>query len=210
MDYTAVGDTTNLAARLQQVAKPGLICVSESVYAAGHSYFDFRSLGKHSLKGINERVAVYDLARARPREESESRARSLGIGSPLVGRDPELTLLQEELDGLLRGKGAILVLTGEPGAGKSRLVAETRRQLDSGNLLWLEGRAVSYGRSLSYWPFIEILKNCFDIEDDDAEDEAGANWSKACRPCSRSAPRGAALPCHGARAAGATANTKSG
>ncbi len=175
MDYTAVGDTTNLAARLQQLAQPGLICVSESVHAAGHPYFDFRSLGKHSLKGINEPVAVYDLARARPREESESRTKSLGIGSPLVGRDPELALLQEELDGLLRGKGGILVLTGEPGAGKSRLVAETTLQFNSRNLLWLEGRAVSFGRSLSYWPFIEILKNCFDIEDDDAEDES---WRK--------------------------------
>jgi class 3 adenylate cyclase/tetratricopeptide (TPR) repeat protein len=175
MDYTAVGDTTNLAARLQQLAQPGLICASESIHAAGHSYFDFRSLGKHSIKGINQPVAVYDLTRARPREESESRVKSLGIGSPLVGRDPELALLQEALDGLGRGKGGILVLTGEPGAGKSRLLAETRRKLDSGNLLWLEGRAVSYGRSLSYWPFIEILKNCFDIQDDDAE---GESWGK--------------------------------
>ncbi len=127
MDYTAVGDTTNLAARLQQLARPGFIYVSESVYAAGHPYFDFRPVGKHALKGIHEPVAVYDLARVRPRQESESHAKSLGVGSPLVGRDPELALLQGELDGLLHGKGGIFVLTGEPGVGKSRLVAETRR-----------------------------------------------------------------------------------
>jgi class 3 adenylate cyclase/tetratricopeptide (TPR) repeat protein len=175
MDYTAVGGTTNLAARLQQLARPGLIYVSESVYAAGHPYFDFRSVGKHALKGISEPVAVYDLARARPRQESESHAKSLGVGSPLVGRDAELAVLQGELEGLLQGKGGVLVLTGEPGVGKSRLVAEASRRVESVNVLWLEGRAVSFGRSLSYWPFIEILKNCFDIEDDDVEDES---WRK--------------------------------
>ena len=61
MDYTAVGDTTNLAARLQSLAQPGLIYTSPSIYAAGHSYFDFKPLGKHTLKGISESVAVYEL-----------------------------------------------------------------------------------------------------------------------------------------------------
>ena len=172
MDYTAVGDTTNLAARLQSLAQPGLIYVSPSIYAAGNPYFDFRPIGKHALKGISESVAVYELLRARPREENESRARTLGVGSPLVGRDTELALLQAELDGLTCAKGGILVLTGEPGAGKSRLVAEAKHRSSARNLLWLEGRAVSYGRNLSYSPFIEILKNCFQIEDDDLEDES--------------------------------------
>ena len=175
MDYTAVGDTTNIAARLQQLADPGRVYASESVYAAGHSYFDLASLGKRAVKGIKEPVAVYELTRARSREEGESRARSLGIGSTLVGRDSELAILREGLDALRRGAGGILILTGEPGAGKSRLVAETRRHLGRGDLLWLEGRAVSFGRSLSYLPFIEILKNCFAITDDDTED---ASWRK--------------------------------
>ena len=175
MDYTAVGDTTNIAARLQQLAAPGQIHAGESVYVAGSPYFDFTSLGKHALKGIKEPVAVYDLDKARPREESESRARSLGIGSPLVGRDRELALLRDELAALRGGKGGILVLSGEPGAGKSRLLAETRRLPGFADLLWLEGRAVSFGRSLSYWPFIEILKNCFAIADDDGEVES---WRK--------------------------------
>ncbi|MFZ2649310.1 MAG: adenylate/guanylate cyclase domain-containing protein [Burkholderiaceae bacterium] len=175
MDYTAVGDTTNLAARLQQLARPGLIYASESVFAAGQSYFDFRSLGKHALKGMSEPVAVYELTRSRPREQGDSRAKGLGIGSSLVGRDPELGLLGRELDELRRRRGGIVVVSGEPGAGKSRLLAEVRHGIDAGELLWLEGRAVSFGRSLSYWPFIEILKNCFDIEDDDSEDET---WRK--------------------------------
>jgi class 3 adenylate cyclase/tetratricopeptide (TPR) repeat protein len=175
MDYTAVGDTTNLAARLQHLSQPGSIYASPSVYAAGHPYFDFRPIGKHFLKGISEPLAVYDLTRARHRDESESRARTLGVGSPLVGRDAELALLQAQLDEVTGGKGGILVLTGEPGAGKSRLVAEMKRQSSARDLLWLEGRSVSFGRSLSYWPFIEILKNCFGIEDDVSEDES---WRK--------------------------------
>lgn len=175
MDYTAVGDTTNLAARLQQLAEPGAICVSESVKSAGQAFFDFRALGKQALKGIAEPVPVYDLTRARRRDQQESGAAGAGIGSPMVGRDPEVALLQREVDSLLRGKGGIVVISGEPGAGKSRLVAETRRQAMARPLHWLEGRAVSYGRSLSYWPFIEILRNCFEIGDDDGEDES---WRK--------------------------------
>jgi class 3 adenylate cyclase/tetratricopeptide (TPR) repeat protein len=174
MDYTAVGNTTNIAARLQQVAQPGQICVSQAVHAAGRPYFEFSAQGKHNLKGIKEPVAVFDLIRAH-QEEKESRAQRLGIGSTLVGRDQELSLVQGALDRLDGGHGGILILTGEPGTGKSRLVAEIRRRRPASGCLWLEGRAVSFGRSLSYWPFIEILRNCFDIGEDDAED---ATWRK--------------------------------
>jgi class 3 adenylate cyclase/tetratricopeptide (TPR) repeat protein len=170
MDYTAVGDTTNIAARLQQLAQPGQIHTSEAVHAAGRPFFEFAPLGKHTLKGIKEPVAVFELMRAH-REGTESRAKRLGIGSALVGRDRELAIVQDALDRLDRGQGGTLILTGEPGAGKSRLVTEIRRRRPAGPMLWLEGRAVSFGRSLSYWPFIEILRACFDIGEDDAEDE---------------------------------------
>lgn len=175
MDYTAVGNTTNIAARLQQMAPLGQIYVSESVHSAACAYFEFDVLGNLAVKGIQEPVAVYDLRRARPREDSESRVRDLGIGSALVGRDAELALLAQRLEQLSRGQGGVLILMGEPGVGKSRLLVEMRRQFQQGDLLWLEGRALSFGRSLSYLPFIEILKSYFDIEEDDAED---AGWHK--------------------------------
>lgn len=175
MDYTAVGDTTNLAARLQGLAQPGLVYVSEPVAMAGQAYFDFRALGARAIKGISEPVEVHELGRARAREHSDSRALGERIVSTMVGRDPEQGLLLRELTELRRGKGGVVVVAGEPGSGKSRLLAETRQQIEPGSLLWLEGRAVSFGRSLSYWPFIEILKNCFDIDDNDAEDES---WRK--------------------------------
>ena len=174
MDYTAVGDTTNIAARLQSQAQPGQIYTSEAVFTAGQPYFEFAGLGKLALKGIKEPVPVYDLVRAH-REGQDSRSKRLGIGSALVGREAEVAQLSEALVRLAQGQGGTLILTGEPGAGKSRLVAEVRRQVPSQSLLWLEGRAVSFGRSLSYWPFIEILKRCFDIDEDAAED---TTWHK--------------------------------
>ena len=172
MDYTAVGDTTNIAARLEGLAKPGRIYVGESVYNTARAYFDFKALGDHKLKGVKEPVEIYDLVKARTEEGSSSPASGLGITSPLVGRDHELALLENKLAGLRDGEGSVQLLTAEPGAGKSRLIAEIKNRVDSDDLLWLEGRAVSFGRTLSYWPFIEIFKKLFDIHEGDAETDS--------------------------------------
>ena len=175
MDYTAVGDTTNIAARLQGVAAPGQICVSESIYEVGRAYFDFSALGKRALKGVQHEVEVFELTNSRARRSGNAAQKGLRIGSALVGREQELAVLQGVVTRLAGGKGGILILTGEPGTGKSRLVAELRRQRSTSHLAWLEGRAVSFGRSLSYLPFIEIVKQCFAISEDDSEDES---WGK--------------------------------
>ena len=175
MDYTAIGDTTNLAARLQQLAKAGLTYVSESTYMAARSYFDAKPLGKHILKGIADPVVVYALGKARADAEEGSRAQSIGIGSVLIGRDSELAALNNKVQALVRGEGGIVALTGEPGLGKSRLVAEAKRHAADNRLLWLEGRALSFGHNLSYWPFIEILKRSFAIDENDTEEQS---WSK--------------------------------
>jgi class 3 adenylate cyclase len=175
MDYTAVGDTTNLAARLQQAAKPGSICVSEDVYTAVRAYFDATALGRQTLKGIAEPVVVYELGSMQSHAEAGSRARSIGIGSNLVGRESESEALSERLTALLHGEGGVIALVGEPGLGKSRLVAEVKRNAAQYDCLWLEGRGLSFGHNLSYWPFIEILKQYFGIEEDDTEDQS---WSK--------------------------------
>jgi class 3 adenylate cyclase/tetratricopeptide (TPR) repeat protein len=174
MDYTAIGDTTNVAARLQASAEPGGICVSEAVQAIGLAHFEFADRGSKQLKGITEPVRVYGLVRERSRDETD--AQRGGIGSPMVGRDAELASVQTALAGLPSGRGGIVIVQGDPGAGKSRLLAEVRRRWDdSGRAaanhpgLWLEGRSLSFGRNLSYWPFIEMLKRGFGIRDDDSE-----------------------------------------
>lgn len=170
MDYTAIGDTTNIAARLQALAQPGAICVGSSIYEAGEPFFDFRATGLHTLKGIDRPVPVFELLRAKSAQSNDARARGLGIAAPLVGRESELRAATQAVDALREGRGGVMLVTGEPGTGKSRLVAELRRQPASVDVRWLEGRALSFGRRLSYWPFIEILKRCFEIGDDDAED----------------------------------------
>lgn len=181
MDYTAVGDATHMAARLQQFAAPGAICVSDAVQAAGRDQFEFSSQGVHSLKGVAKRVEIFALLRAHPRDDAGTEGRSrahlgkLGVASPLVGRDAELTSLQATLIALGQGRGGLVVMEGEPGVGKSRLMAEMRRRSSGGSVLWLEGRSLSFGRHLSYWPFIQLLKSAFGISEDDGEERS---WSK--------------------------------
>jgi class 3 adenylate cyclase/tetratricopeptide (TPR) repeat protein len=181
MDYTAVGNTTNLAARLQQHAEPGAIRISEATHRATLRYFEFKPLGKQVLKGIAAPTPIYDLVRVRPAGTGGPPPEAAGIGSPLIGRDRELSILRASMAGLREGTGAVMILRAEPGVGKSRLIAEARRRSGSEHVLWLEGRALSFGRHLSYWPFIEILKECFGIENGDAEAEAWRKLERAAR-----------------------------
>ena len=169
MDYTAIGDTTNMAARLQGLAQPGTVFASDSVRAVGAPYFEFEALGPRTLKGIEHAVPVYQLLRARSALGSNTPASGLGIAAPLIGRDTELQIAGRALAAVCEGRGGVLLISGEPGAGKSRLVAEMRKLADNEAPHWLEGRALSFGRHLSYWPFIEVVKRCFDISEDDSE-----------------------------------------
>jgi class 3 adenylate cyclase/tetratricopeptide (TPR) repeat protein len=167
MDYTAIGDTANLAARLQGFAEPGSIRVSEATRRAAEAHITFKDLGNYPLKGIAEPVAIFEPIGARSRDEAASRHGA--IGSALVGREQQLAALTRSLSGLAGGKGGIVIIQGEPGAGKSRLLAEARKSKASQGATWLEGRSVSFGRSLSYLPFIEIMKGAFGITETDSE-----------------------------------------
>jgi class 3 adenylate cyclase/tetratricopeptide (TPR) repeat protein len=186
MDYTAIGDTTNIAARLQQRALPGGICVSDAVQAAGSGHFDFESMGPQSLKGVAKKVHLYELLRARAGGDAAAPDRtllsSMGVSSPLVGRNDELAVLGAALSALQDGQGSLLLLEGEPGVGKSRLMAEARRLRPDDTLRWLEGRSLSFGRQLSYWPFIQLLKASFHITEDDGEQTAWGKLEQGLRP----------------------------
>jgi class 3 adenylate cyclase len=172
MDYTAIGDTTNLAARMQSFAEPGTIRLSEATRRAADPHFTFRDLGRHALKGIDAPVAAFEPLAARSLTGRGVRSRRDGVGSVLVGRMQELADLARSLGTLGNGQGEIVLLRGEPGTGKSRLIAEAKRHDAAARVLCLEGRAISFGRTLSYWPFIEILSTAFGIAESDAEAEA--------------------------------------
>ena len=175
MDYTAVGDTTNLAARLQQLAEPGTICLSAGTHTAIRRYFDVQRVGERTVKGKTEPITVYTLLGPRAHATSGSSHEGLSIGSPLVGRAPDLAEFAACVERVLSGRGGIVSVTAEAGLGKSRLVAELRRRYIDRDVRWLEGRALSFSQTMSYLPFLEIVKDCAGINEDDGEDES---WTK--------------------------------
>ena len=164
MDYTAVGDTTNLAARLLSLAKPGQIVVSRRTQHLRDGFFVFEDLGEFQVKGKTEPVHAYALTsevRGRTRLEV-SKERGL---TPLAGREPELALLTKAYRRAADGEGAVVLLVGDPGAGKSRLLYEFLRRLEGEGLLELETTCVSYGRSMAYRPISELAWRYLDLSE---------------------------------------------
>ncbi len=164
MDYTAVGDTTNLAARLLAIAKPGQIVASRRTQHMRDRFFTFEDLGEFQVKGKTEPVRAYAVTgeiRGRTRLEV-SKERGL---TPLVGRDRELGLLNATWSRAVGGQGAIVLLSGDPGVGKSRLLYEFLHRLEGSGVLELETTCASYGRSIPYRPILELLRRYVDLSD---------------------------------------------
>jgi class 3 adenylate cyclase/pimeloyl-ACP methyl ester carboxylesterase len=165
MDYTAVGDTTNLAARLLALAEPGQILASEELFKAAGPYFVLQPLGEVAVKGKALPVRAYRVERARTVRSRIEAVSDVGL-TPLVGRERELALLQDRFAEAREGRGQAVFVFGEAGIGKSRLLAEFRRAVEAGGgARWLIGRSVSYGQTISYLPVIDLLRDLFDIEE---------------------------------------------
>src|SRR5438132_8607271 len=157
MDYTAVGDTTNLAARLLGLAKPGQIVVSRRTQHLREHFFTFEDLGEFQVKGKTDPVRAYALVgeiRGRTRLEV-SKERGL---TPLFGRERELGRLTDAYRRAAGGQGATVLLAGEPGVGKSRLLYELLQTLEGLGVLELDASCVSYGRSIPYYPILGLLR----------------------------------------------------
>jgi class 3 adenylate cyclase/tetratricopeptide (TPR) repeat protein len=163
MDYTAVGDTTNLAARLLGIAKPGQIVVSRGTQHMRDRFFTFEDLGDFQVKGKTEPVRAFTVTGERKRTRLEvSKERGL---SPLVGRKQELEVLNAAWRRATGGQGAIVLLSGEAGVGKSRLLYEFLGGLDTTGALELETTCASYGRSMAYRPIVELLRHHMGLSD---------------------------------------------
>jgi class 3 adenylate cyclase/tetratricopeptide (TPR) repeat protein len=180
MDYTAVGETTNLAARLQQLAAPDAIYLSETTHHLVERYVQCEALGEWKVKGKTEPVGVHRLMAVRTRAGDGS-PDVRPLGSPLVGREKEVAALRGCLERLGEGHGAIVTIRGEAGLGKSRLVTEAIRTYVDVRPLWLEGRALSFGQNLSYWPFLEILRRWTGITEDDGEADSRSKLDRRVR-----------------------------
>ena len=171
MDYTAVGDTTNVAARLQQAARPGSVLVSESTLRAVGGFFETLDLGEQAVKG-HAPVRAHEVLRPRGRRSRLDAAIERGL-TPLVGRTRELEILRERFGEARSGRGQVVFVAGEAGIGKSRLLLEFRRGLaETGeDATWLEGQCVSFGQAIPFLPIVDQLRRNFGIEELDGEPE---------------------------------------
>jgi class 3 adenylate cyclase/tetratricopeptide (TPR) repeat protein len=172
MDYTAVGDTTNLAARIQQTAKPGEVWLSRETQSIIKGFFQVEFVGDHELKGKAEKQTVYKLLA----EHKEVRTRfeaGLAKGvTGLVGRQSEMQILKAAWERARSGKARLVDVVGEAGVGKSRLIYEFQKTI-ADEATFLTGVCIHYGRNINFLPLIDIVRTAFGIEEGMSEEEAG-------------------------------------
>lgn len=187
LELAAVGDTVNLAARMQTLAAPGAVCVSENTYRAVQDYFEFEDLGEQSVKGKAEPVRVYRPLCERAVQNRLEVSLERGL-TPYTGRDQEQKVLAGYLARAGSGQGQVVLLSGEAGIGKSRTLFEFNRALDPRRLQWIGGQCISFGDNIPYLPVIDLFKSAFGIQESD--DAAGiiqkvtsetAAWDEASR-----------------------------
>src|SRR5262249_31218574 len=164
MDYTAVGQTTHLAARMEQTALPGSILLAAGTLHLAEGYVQVKALGPVPIKGLAEPVDVYELVSAGTARTRLQAAAARGL-TKFVGRDAELDTLRRTLELAGAGHGQIVALVGEPGVGKSRLVWEFSHSHRTQGWLVLESGSVSYGQATSYLPMIDLIKSYCGLED---------------------------------------------
>ena len=166
MDYSAIGQTTHLAARMEQLARPGTALMTKNTLRLAEGYVEVRPLGPVPVKGLADTVEIFEIVRAGVVRSRLHAAAVRGL-TPFVGRDGELGRLRETLEKVRAGQGQIVAVSGEPGVGKSRLFWEFTHSHRTHGWLILESSPVSYGRMTSYLPVSEVLKTYFGIEDHD-------------------------------------------
>jgi class 3 adenylate cyclase/tetratricopeptide (TPR) repeat protein len=163
MDYSAVGQTTHLAARMEQMAKPGSILLTPATRRLVEGYVQLRSLGPATVKGLGEPVEVFELTGAAPGRSRLQVAASRGL-TPFIGRESELDQLRGALEQARGGHGQVVALVGEAGVGKSRLAWELAHNHRADGWLVLEASAVAYGKTTPLLPVIDLLRAYFGLQ----------------------------------------------
>jgi class 3 adenylate cyclase/tetratricopeptide (TPR) repeat protein len=182
MEYTALGDAINLAARMEQTAAPGTVQIAGPTHKIVEPLFDFEVVDNLELKGLDRPVTAYRVLR--PKEEPGRQRGIAGLHSPLVGRQAEQDVLREVVAALRSGEGQIVSIIGDAGLGKSRLLAELRREVEGDPALggpalggpalggpalgggrWLEGRVLSFESATPFALFSRLLGDYFELDD---------------------------------------------
>jgi class 3 adenylate cyclase len=168
MDYTAIGDTTNLASRLESIARPGTIVVSRDTHKLVRDFFELKSLGEIEIKGKEKLQEAYELTK-----EGEVRTRiEAAVAKGLTrfaGRKNSMAALMEAYDKMQSGSGQVVGIMGEAGVGKSRLLLEFRNRQPEDAITYLESRCHHFGGLLAYLPILDLLRSYFDVKEGDRE-----------------------------------------
>jgi len=168
--YTAVGDAVSVASGIQAAAEPGTVLITEDTHRLVAPLFETETLGPIHIVDRAELVLAY---RVLASADVVGKGRGIaGLSSPLVGREAEISRLREALQHLQAGVGGIVTIVGEAGIGKSRLVAELRREADPLDVRWVEGRCLSYGESMAYMPWVDMLHGLLDMSVRDTPGES--------------------------------------
>ncbi len=168
MDYTAVGPTTHLAARMEQMATPGSIWITADTHRLAEGYVEVEPLGLVSVKGLAQPVEAYQLIGAGHARARLQVAAVRGL-TRFVGRDGEMEVLRRALERAQAGRGQIVAAAGEPGVGKSRLFWEFLHSTETRSWLAVESGSDLHGKGHAYFSAIELLKGYFEIEARDDE-----------------------------------------
>ncbi|OHE17926.1 MAG: hypothetical protein A2X96_11380 [Syntrophobacterales bacterium GWC2_56_13] len=170
VEFTAVGDTVNLASRLESLAEPGTTYISEDTFKLTEGLFRVEALGEKEIKGKEKPLKVYQVIAPSSRRTRFDVSAERGL-TPFVGRQRELELLLDGFERSRDGRGQAISIISEAGIGKSRLLYEFRKAVTNEDVTFLEGRCLSYSRNVAYHPIVDILKANFEIQDNDTDQQ---------------------------------------
>ncbi|TET17532.1 MAG: zinc-ribbon domain-containing protein, partial [Dehalococcoidia bacterium] len=180
VEFTAVGDTVNLASRMQELAEPGTTYVTEDTFKLTEGFFRFEALGERQVKGKKAPVKAYRVIAPSTRRTRFDVSAERGL-TPFVGRERELELLLDGFERARAGRGQAFSIMGEAGVGKSRLLYEFRKAIANEDVTLLEGRCLSYSSGVAYHPLIDLLKSNFDIKESDEDKQISDKVKKGLR-----------------------------
>jgi len=168
MDYTAIGDTTNLASRMEDMARSGSVMVSTNTYKMARDFFVFETVGKVPVKGKERPQEAYVLIKASEVETRIEASAARGL-TKFVGRGQEMQVVKNVFEKVKSGSGQVVGILGEAGVGKSRILLEVRNMLSDDENTYLEGRCLHFGGAMAYLPILDILRSYFEIKEGERE-----------------------------------------
>ena len=175
-EQLALGETPNIAARLQGLAEPNPVLVSAATHRLIEGQFESQPFGSHQVKGIEHPIAVYHVQSER---QGASPLTGRGTLTPLVGREQEVGLLLDCWEQAKEGRGQVVLLSGEPGIGKSRLAYTLREYVTAEGSLLFEARCSPYHQHSAFYPLIDVLQRTLLFTPQDTNEEKVAKLERA-------------------------------